>query len=722
MLKPQARPLRILIYASILFCSFLIVLSVIDHQLKGVAAVIGSGIVENFSLIALPLLLYILAEVFVAVIYIAVLWYVVTTLAEFLVLSSFWINVFAITLWCLSTALVLAANAYYVPHSFFAGIIRSYFFHDALSDGQLQYFILSACGLLSLLAVLSVLIGLLGLLRQLHVVKHVMAFVLAAVFILWFSDNGNVTKSYPAQTAKVVRPNVFIISFDALNRDRFEFFNPDAQHHEHFDNFLDSSVVFADAYTPLARTFPSWASILSGRYPLHNKIRQDNNIIDPNQIRETLVTQLRKNGYKTIFAADDNRFSDINKQFGFEELIGDQGNVIDYLLCDINDFPLSNLLIPTKIGKQLFPYNYANHGAAFTYDPHNFLTLINHRLAQLSGQPVFMAIHLNLTGFPWQYFNDQGYGKNTLDRYQQTLTKADAVLAELIENLQQKGFLEHAIVVLISDHGATLGQPHDRSITANLYQGVQPVRGLANETSFGYGGDLLSLKQYQPLLAFKGYGVSLGNPHRVSGSSIFLDITPTLLDLLNLPQLSQAEGISLKSALLNPQWVLPERPIYLETAFINHSLTKADLSVDKIVAENVQLFQIDAITGLVSIKPNAELIMQEKKQRGILQGDWLLAYFPARVVAKLLNGTQGSILQNELKPAYSVLLNTKTGIWTTEMDTPFAKNSPVKTMIALLQQFYGDEMDNYQNSFYRKLSLQSYHFYGQLLSDPDMHA
>ena len=718
MLKSPARPLCILTYATILFSGLLVALSFIDHHIKGLASVIGSGVAENFSLIALPLLLYVLAEVFVAVCYIAMLWYVVTTISEFFALAPFWIYCFTGVIWCLSCAMILAANAYYVPHSFFTGVVRNYLFHDTLSDGQLYYFTLVSAGYLSVLVVLSLLIALLDLIRRQHLVKHIIAIALTALLLMCSGSNYLGANNHQI-ASHTLRPNIFIISFDALNRGMLSYFNPQAQTYQHFDNFLQSAIVFRDAYTPLARTFPSWASILTGRYPLHNKIRQDNNIIDSDQIRETLSTRLRNSGYTTIFAADDNRFSEINEQFGFDELIGDKGNVIDYLMCDINDFPLSNLLVPTAIGQHLFPYNYANHGAAFTYDPHNFLTLINQRLAHLSGRPVFMAIHLNITGFPWQYFNDHAYGNTTVQRYQLTLAKADKVFAELLANLQKQGLLAHAIVVLISDHGATLGQPHERSIDANLYQGNKAVRGLANEISFGYGGDILSLKQYQPLLAFKGYGVAIGSAHRVMGPSIFLDIAPTLLDLVNLPLMSQTEGISLKEAMLNLGSNLPDRPIFLESAFINHSISKADMSVDKIVSESVQLFQIDAHTGSISIKPNAELIMQEKKQRGILQGDWLLAYFPARQVTKLFIGPKESIFKDELIPSYSVLLNINTGAWTTELDTPFAQNSPLLAMTVLLRQFYGDEMNSYQTSLYHKLSMQSYRFYGQLLTDPD---
>ena len=59
------------------------------------------------------------------------------------------------------------------------------------------------------------------------------------------------------------------------------------------------------------------------------------------------------------------------------------------------------------------------------------------------------------------------------------------------------------------------------------------------DTSFGYSGDLLSLKQNHTLLAFKAYGMDLGAAGAVGGISSLLDIFPTVIDLLNLPALSR---------------------------------------------------------------------------------------------------------------------------------------------------------------------------------------
>ncbi len=75
-----------------------------------------------------------------------------------------------------------------------------------------------------------------------------------------------------------------------------------------------------------------------------------------------------------------------------------------------------------------------------------------------------------------------------------------------MEILKQNNLLDHTIFVLFSDHGITLNMPQDRLIRMANYQGDKSRSWIKHnkagvETSWGYGNDLLSLKQNQPLLA-----------------------------------------------------------------------------------------------------------------------------------------------------------------------------------------------------------------------------
>src|SRR6185312_14377268 len=69
--------------------------------------------------------------------------------------------------------------------------------------------------------------------------------------------------STPAQLNK---PHVIIIGIDSLRYDVASEKGPQSQA-PNVRGFLDGAVSFSDAMTPLARTFPAWVSILTGRAP-----------------------------------------------------------------------------------------------------------------------------------------------------------------------------------------------------------------------------------------------------------------------------------------------------------------------------------------------------------------------------------------------------------------------------------------------------------------------
>jgi hypothetical protein len=213
------------------------------------------------------------------------------------------------------------------------------------------------------------------------------------------------------------------------------------------------------------------------------------------------------------------------------------------------------------------------------------------------------------------------------------------------------------------------------------------------DTAYGYGGDILSLKETHALLAFKAYGVDIGPAHAVAGRSLFLDIAPTLLDLLHLPPLTSADGLTLKAYLSDPALQISDaRPVYFESAFGSPEILHDGIMLEHVITRNFSLFEISR-SGMVTAIPQAEAIAISKKQRGILMGDWLLAYYPESIRYKTV--TENNFI-SYTAPPYAVLLNIKTGKWTLEFNNSFAKIAPLQALSNQLNQFYGLEMDNYR--------------------------
>ena len=171
-----------------------------------------------------------------------------------------------------------------------------------------------------------------------------------------------------------------------------------------------------------------------------------------------------------MYGTDETRFTDITKAYGFDRIIGPKGGAVEFLLGALSDFPLTNLLINLPIGRFLFPYNYADRAADITYRPEAFLRLVKVALANRPNQPVFLAVHLCLTHWPFRWAQDGQSDDVTIPIGTQHRWGGCAAW-EFAANIQQAGLLDHSIVVLLSDHGVTLGMRGDRIVTEKNYRG-----------------------------------------------------------------------------------------------------------------------------------------------------------------------------------------------------------------------------------------------------------
>ncbi len=116
------------------------------------------------------------------------------------------------------------------------------------------------------------------------------------------------------------RPHIVIIGIDSL-RDDLTIPRRGVAPVPHIRAFLDEARRFSDATTPLARTYPSWVTILTGRHPVTTNARY--NLMPRSLVHEgeTLGKALRESGYASIYATDEVRFANFDGSFGFDQLI-----------------------------------------------------------------------------------------------------------------------------------------------------------------------------------------------------------------------------------------------------------------------------------------------------------------------------------------------------------------------------------------------------------------
>lgn len=253
-----------------------------------------------------------------------------------------------------------------------------------------------------------------------------------------------------------------------------------------------SGTSFERAYTPIGRTFPAWVSLLSGLPPAEHGAVFNLRAMDRIQ-RHSLVTHaLRADGYRTLYAIDERRFSNLDESFGFDRVVGPKPGALDFLLQRFNDTPLTNLLLQAKVGGLLLPFSRFNAASHANYDSDGFVEAI--LASAVRAERLFLAVHFESGHFPFKVRHatrEFEHPNRMVSRHVSALTVADTQVGKLLDGLRRSGHLDDALVVLLSDHGESLGE-----IEASTTRGGERFDVQAS----GHGGDLLSEHQNRIVL------------------------------------------------------------------------------------------------------------------------------------------------------------------------------------------------------------------------------
>lgn len=652
-------------------------------------------------IILLPILEFILIQIASCLLFIAGIWFLGVSCGNFFNFSrnkTYWLG---ICTWVIACFAVLSFNCLYFSNSFFSDLL----IHTGWYNHYYYKIIFIICA--STLCLMTIIAYLNFIFKKLH------RFIGTIFLFLGFLSAGFAFYThFFTHASPIIKnsqyPNIIIIGLDSVRPDFVSYFNNQYSQTPNIDNFLKSSTIYTQAYTPLARTFPAWVSILTSQYPKHNHARS--NLADPSLIlqNDNLAKRLRQAGYETIYGTDEKRFSNITQEYGFDHIIGPHMGINDFILGGLSDLPLTNILINTPLGRFLFPYNFGNRAAAITYEPNSFLQLVQLSLARKYNKPVFLAIHLCVSHWPFTWAHDGQKDDFRLDqRYQSSVNKVDEQLGKLLLILKNDGLLENTLVVLLSDHGATLGLPGDRLTEEKNYLGdkekmkwlptfritipletlnLKPVPQRRLDTSYGQGTDILSLKQYHILLAFKGYGVNI-QKQSIENPSSLLDIAPTILNYLNLSPIKNSDGFILGET-------KPNKPIFLETGYSISEIETDKISVAKVIKKSSDTYKINPNNGLLYVNPLAEKAILKNKQRAILFNNWLLAKYPENISQKLTPKPDApgrlTLVSNKI-PSFYVLINLNDRQWTTDLTSTLAKKAPIKELLERFNNFYSDE-------------------------------
>jgi len=419
------------------------------------------------------------------------------------------------------------------------------------------------------------------------------------VFLLMFTSAPLLTPPISKQQSRHIdKPNIIFIGIDSL---RPELIN---QYMPFLNGQLKKSITFENAYTPFARTYPSWMSIITGRHPVNHQARfnlQPESMLAPDNMY--LPARLNKIGYQSIYASDERRFSNLGESQGFNQVIGPRTGAADFILGNYADLPITNLLSRLSIAEWLLPELYSNRAADHLYQPSQFSSLLHRKLTNLEDTPVFLSVHFCLAHWPYTFVG-HSINENYTEKpaYPDNLRAIDKQISELFELLKVRGLLENSRVVFLSDHGESWGIV-DTQLKNSDGEALKVL-------DHGHGMNILSPSSHKVLLALKGFNIAPGKSQRLTS---LLDISPTIADSLGLPfETELYDGHSLLQ-------VPPEHiEISFESGVVIAAANQKDPDPQTVAKAGLHRFELYE-DGSLRLKEAAIKEMLSQKQLGLRQ-------------------------------------------------------------------------------------------------------
>jgi hypothetical protein len=453
------------------------------------------------------------------------------------------------------------------------------------------------------------------------------------------------------------KPNIILLGIDSLRWDEVGRGTTQSTT-PNVDAFLEQAVRFDNALTPLARTYPSWVALLTGKHP--HTTGAFLNLLPADQVRlgKTLPLMLREHGYHTAYAIDEVRFSNIDRSYGFDQAVTPPIGSSDFIVGTLCDTPLLNLVATSSIGKLLFPNGYANRGTNVVYEPETFVERVAEDIQYAS--PMFLAAHMTLPHWPYLWRSEpQKVPEDDVARpsfYKAAVRRADQQFGEILQRLEERGLLQNAIVIVFSDHGESFSAKVD-----SLVDMADPkLSELRAVPAWGHGTSVLTPHQYRIVLGMRAYGPARALIARDPGvthvAASIEDIAPTLFDMLGLDPQEPRDGMSLLPELRAADALKDQnarRVRFTETEF--NPLNLVDMTGDPTVVnaksfvEATHYYRVDPETDRIEMKRQFLDNLQRNRQFAAVGWSKMLGVFPdpvKRSFAFLVIDLDGGPLQS----------------------------------------------------------------------------
>jgi arylsulfatase A-like enzyme len=227
--------------------------------------------------------------------------------------------------------------------------------------------------------------------------------------------------------ASDARPNVVLITIDALRADHVGVYGYKRLTSPNIDRLAARSLVFTDAYSQAPKTTDSVPSIMTGAYP--------SNV--PREFTDTGAKRRKEGGYE--LSEDARPLAVLFKASGYATAAG-TGFGLDQVERGFETFETRQ---PTQTAL---------------------------RFLETTNVPFFLWLHYAEPHIPYVRHKEHDFGSSPMDRYDGEIAAADAQVGKVLRALEEHELAKTTIVILTADHGEEFLEHGGTSHTRKLYR------------------------------------------------------------------------------------------------------------------------------------------------------------------------------------------------------------------------------------------------------------
>lgn len=308
----------------------------------------------------------------------------------------------------------------------------------------------------------------------------------------------------PAKPGELAGANVLLVTFDTTRADRIGCYGNDEIETPHLDRLAKNGVIFSQAVATAPTTLPSHATMMTGLFPFHHGARANANYRLGND-KTTMAEILQSRGYET--AAFISAMV-LQSSFGLDQGFGTYSD--DVSEGDPRPWTGDPVLPGDKTTGRALDW-FSRHGV----------------------EPFFVWVHYFDPHAPHQA--PPPYDQKYTFNYDGEIAFTDEQLGRLMLYLEQNDLDENTLVIVVGDHGESLGQHKELTHGFLVHNSTLHV----------------------PMLM--ACGKRLAGGVNVSRRVSQIDVMPTVLSLLGVEKTTELDGHDLTSP------VPTDRALYSDT-------------------------------------------------------------------------------------------------------------------------------------------------------------